>query len=174
MLFVSSSVYAGNEAHVDGSASLTTDGEYAFGAIQYAKDPYLEDELQDPEPVTWADNSARLSHDIVAAGQKSMHGSPPADGTTGPGIGTGVAPLFDSYGVIRAGGSDANSAYVALGFSTDKWTMEAADTPDTGDKNALSYGFGVNGSSSNFEYMMSVDQETNSVAAIGIRFTSAF
>ena len=45
---------------------------------------------------------------------------------------------------------------------------------DGRNKNALSYGFGVNGTSSSFEYMMSVDQENNGVAAVGLRFMSVF
>jgi hypothetical protein len=66
------------------------------------------------------------------------------------------------------------STYVALGFIADELTMDEAGTSDSRDESAFSYGFGVNSSSSNFEYMMSVDQENRDVTAIGMRFTSEF
>jgi len=174
VLLASAAVYAANDAYADGSASLAADGEQAFGAIQYAQIPYPDAEARAADPVTRVNDSGQLGYEMAAAEQESVADAPHDDNTTGPGIGMGVAPLFDNYGVIRAGAGHENSAYVALGFSADRWTMEAADTPDNLDKNAFSYGFGVNGSSSNFEYMMSVDQENNGVAAIGLRFTSAF
>jgi len=86
----------------------------------------------------------------------------------------GVAPLFDTYGVIRARSSQDKSTYIALGFISDELTMDAATTSENRDKEAFSYGFGVNSSSSNFEYMMSLDQEINGVSAVGMRFTSVF
>ena len=86
----------------------------------------------------------------------------------------GVAPLFDSYGVVRASGSQGKSTYVALGFISDELTMDEAGTSDSRNESGFSYGFGVNDSSSNFEYMMSVGQENHEVSAIGMRFISEF
>jgi hypothetical protein len=76
--------------------------------------------------------------------------------------------------VIRASSNHDKSTYVALGFIADELTMDEAGTSDSRDESAFSYGFGVNSSSSNFEYMMSVDQENRDVTAIGMRFTSEF
>jgi hypothetical protein len=52
--------------------------------------------------------------------------------------------------------------------------MDEAGTSDGRDDNRFSYGFGVNNSISNFEYMMSVDQGNYEVSAIGMSFISKF
>jgi hypothetical protein len=52
--------------------------------------------------------------------------------------------------------------------------MDEAGTLDGRDDSGFSYGFGVNNTSSNFEYMMSVNQGNYEVSAIGMRFTSEF
>jgi hypothetical protein len=52
--------------------------------------------------------------------------------------------------------------------------MDEVDKSDSRKDSGFSYGFGVNNSTSNFEYMMSVDQENYEVSAIGMRFISEF
>jgi len=82
--------------------------------------------------------------------------------------------LFDTYGVVRTSGNHGKSTYFALGYITDELAMDEAGTSGSSEDRGFSYGFGVNNSSSNFEYMMSVDQENYEVSAIGMVFTSEF
>jgi len=174
LLLASSGVYAGNEAYLDSTPSLAADEEQASGAFQYTVLSYPEDELDETKPDVWVNNHGQLAYENEAIEEPAVVDSLDSSNTPGTDIGMGVAPLFDTYGVIRASNSDDKSTYIALGFISDELTMDEADTSDSRDKNAFSYGFGVNGSSSNFEYMMSVDQENNGVSAVGMRFTSAF
>jgi hypothetical protein len=170
VLLASSGIYAGNEA----APSLAADEGQTYEAFQYTVISYYEDELDGAKPGVWVDNYGQLTYENVAREEKSVDDSLNISSTPGTGIGMGVTPLFDTYGVIRASTSHDKSTYLALGFISDELTMDEDDTLDSGDKNALSYGFGVNSSSSNFEYMMSMDQENNGVSAVGMKFTSEF
>ena len=175
VLLASSGVYAGNEAYLYSSPSSAADEDQASGAFQYTVVSYHEDELDGAKPGAWVNNYGQLTDENLALEEKSVDDSLDSNSSApGTGIGMGVTPLFDTYGVIRASSSHDKSTYVALGFITDELTMDEADTSDSRDSNAFSYGFGVNSSSSNFEYMMSVDQENYDVSAIGMRFTSEF
>jgi hypothetical protein len=175
VLLASSGVYAGNEAYLYSSPLLAADEDQASGAFQYTVASYHEDGVDGAKPGAWVDNYGQLTYENVALEEKSVDDSLDSSSSApGTGIGMGVTPLFDTYGVIRASSSHDKSTYVALGFIADELTMDEAGTSDSRDKNAFSYGFGVNSSSSNFEYMMSVDQENNGVSAVGMRFTSEF
>jgi hypothetical protein len=175
VLLASSGVYADNEAYFYSSPSLTADEDRATGAFHYTVASYYEDEVDGAKPIAWMGNYGQLTDENVALEEKSADDSlNNSSGTSGTGIGMGVTPLFDTYGVIRASSSHDKSTYVALGFISDGLTMDEAGTSDSRDESAFSYGFGVNSSSSNFEYMMSVDQENRDVTAIGMKFTSEF
>jgi hypothetical protein len=175
LLLASSGVYAGDEAYLDSSPSLAANEGQASGPFQYSEVFYPEDELDKTMPGgTWVDHHVKLRYENEAAEETAVDDSLDSGNTPGTDIGMGVTPLFDTYGVIRASNSHDKSTYIALGFISDELTMDEADISDSGGKSAFSYGFGLNSSSSNFEYMMSVDQENNGVSAVGIRFTSAF
>ena len=175
VLLASSGVYAGNEAYLYSSPSLTAGEDQASGAFQYTVASYHEDGVDGAKPGAWVGNYGQLTYENVALEEKSVNDSLDSSSSApGTGIGMGVAPLFDTYGVVRASSSHDKSTYLALGFISDEWIMDEDDTLDSRDKNELSYGFGVNSSSSNFEYMMSVDQEDNGVSAVGMKFTSEF
>ena len=174
VLLASSGVYAGNEAYLHSSPSLAADEDQDSGAFQFTLISFLEDELDREKSDAWMDNSGQRKDENVVLEEKSVDDSLDSSSTPGMGAGMGVTPLFDTYGVIRASSSHDKSTYLALGFISDELTMDEADTSDSRDKNELSYGFGVNSSSSNFEYMMSVDQENDGVSAVGMKFTSEF
>ena len=175
VLLASSGVYADNEAYLYSSSSLAADQDRASGASQYTVAFYHEDGVDGAKPGAWVGNYGQLANENVALEEKSVNDSLDSSSSApGTGIGMGVTPLFDTYGVIRASSSHDKSTYVALGFISDELTMDETGTSDSRDESAFSYGFGVNSSSSNFEYMMSVDQENRDVTAIGMRFTSEF
>ena len=124
---------------------------------------------------SWAGKYEQLTNEDVAIEERSVDDwLDRRSSTLGKGVGMGVTPLFDTYGVFRTSGSHDKSTYVALGYISDELTMDEAGTSDSRDDNGFSYGFGVNNSTSNFEYMMSVDQENYEVSAIGMSFISKF
>ena len=174
VLLASSGVYAGNEAYLYSPSSLAADEDQAYEAFQYTLLSYHEDEFDGAKPGTLVGNHEPLAYENVALEETSVDDSLDSSSTPGTGVGMGVTPLFDTYGVIRASSSNDKSTYLALGFISDELKIDEDDTLGSEDKNALAYGFGVNGSSSNFEYMMSVDEESNGVSAVGMRFTSEF
>jgi hypothetical protein len=174
VLLASSGVYAGNEVYLYSSPSLAADEDRASGAFQYTVASYYEDGVDGAKSIVWMGNYGQLADENVALDEKSADDSLDSSSAPGTGIGMGVTPLFDTYGVIRASSSHDKSNYLALGFISDELTMDEAGTSDDRDENAFSYGFGVNNSTSNFEYMMSVDQENRDVTAVGMRFTSEF
>jgi hypothetical protein len=174
-LLASSGVYAGSGENFYSSPSLVAGEDRAPEGFQYTLASYHEDEFDGAKSTAWMGKDGQLVNENVTIEERSVddwlsHRSS-AQGTE---FGLGVTPLFGSYGVVRAGGSSNKSTYVALGFIADELTMDETGTSNSRDDNSFSYGFGVNNSSSNFEYMMSVDQENHDVSAIGIRFTSEF
>jgi hypothetical protein len=174
VLLASSGVHAGNEAYLYSSPSLAANEGQAPEAFQYTVTSYYEDMIDEAKPGALADDHGQHTYENLVVEEKSVDDSLDTSSTQGTGIGMGVTPLFDTYGVIRASSSRDNSTYVALGFITDELMMDDDDTLDSRDEKALSYGFGVNSSSTNFEYMMSMDQDNDGVSAVGMRFISEF
>ena len=164
---------------IGGAVLLTSSGVYADSEasdeFQYTPVSYHEDGLDGAKQTSWADQYGQLTSENVTIDEISVDDwLDRRNNTLGNGIGMGVAPLFDTYGVFRTSGSHDKSTYVALGYISDELTMDEAGTPDSRDDNRFSYGFGVNNTTSNFEYMMSVDQENYEVSAIGMSFISEF
>jgi hypothetical protein len=164
---------------IGGAVLLVSNGVYAdngiSGEFQYTPATYLEVGFDQARSTAWMGKYGQLTNENVTNEEKAVDDwlvrSSSAQET---GIGMGVAPLFDTYGVFRTSSDHKQSAYLALGFISDELTMDEAGTSDSKVNSGFSYGFGVNNSSSNFEYMMSVDQENNAVSAIGMRFISEF
>ena len=163
---------------VGGAVLLASNGVYAGGVASeefvHTSARYHEDGFDGAKPIARVGEYLQLTNEDVTSEEKSVDDwLTSRSSTPGTSVGLGAAPLFDTYGVIRTSGSH-KSKYVALGFISDELTMDETGTSDSRDESGLSYGFGVNKSSSNFEYMMSVDQENYDVSAIGMRFTSEF
>jgi hypothetical protein len=164
---------------IGGAVLLASSGVYAgstaFDGLQYSLVSYQENGFDGAKQTSWADQYGKLENEDLSTDERSVDDWLDSNSSApGTGIGMGVAPLFDTYGVFRTSGSHDKSTYVALGYISDELTMDEAGTSDSRDDNGFSYGFGVNNSTSNFEYMMSVDQENYEVSAIGMRFISKF
>ncbi len=164
---------------IGGVVLLASSGVYAdngtSGEFQYNPVTYLEDGFDEARSTAWMGKYGQLTNENVTNEERSVDDSlDRRSSALGTGIGMGVAPLFDTYGVFRTSSDHNKSAYLALGFISDELTMDEAGTSDSKANSGFSYGFGVNNSSSNFEYMMSVDQEDYKVSAIGMRFISEF
>ena len=156
----SSAVYAGNE--VSEKLHDPVDSSYENG-------------LSGLEPAAWAGEDGLSTIENWPLDEDSVNNSLELGSSTPEtGIGMGVAPYFDTYGVFRTASSHDKSAYVALGYISDEWTTDEEDALDNNDPDGFSYGFGVNNASSNFEYMMSVKHDSREVSAIGMRFVSEF
>jgi len=174
VVMASNAVFAGNEAYPYSSPSLAANEGQVPEAFQYSVISYHQDEHDGAEPGASEDNEGQPQYENLVVEENLVDDSQDSSATPGNGIGMGVAPLFDTHGVIRASSSRDKSTYVALGFITDELMMDDDDTLDSRDEKALSYGFGVNSSSTNFEYMMSMDQDNDGVSAVGMRFISEF
>jgi hypothetical protein len=160
VILASSGVYAGSGASVGSQHSLVSSHE---------------DGVDEAKPVDWVGEYGQLTIEDVTIEERSVDDwLDRRSSTPGTGIGMGVAPLFDTHGVFRTSGYQDKSTYVALGYFADELTMEEAGTSDARGDSGFSYGIGVNNATSNFEYMMSVDEENYGVSAIGMRFTSEF
>ena len=92
----------------------------------------------------------------------------------GTSIGLEVAPLFGTYGVFRTSITNDKSTYVAIGITADELFREEADSFESRNDSEFSYGFGVNNSSYNIEYMMYMDEDNSGVAAFSVGFISEF
>jgi hypothetical protein len=150
-------------------------GNGAQETFHYVPASYHGDEISEAKPAASVSDYGLFEDKYMAGEEISVddwldHGS----NAPGTGIGMGVAPLFDTYGVFRTSGNHGKSTYLALGYIADELAMDEADTSDSREVSGFSYGFGVNNSTSNFEYMMSMDEENLEVSAIGMRFISEF
>ncbi len=91
-----------------------------------------------------------------------------------PNIGLEVAPMFGTYGVYRTSITNDESTYVAIGITVDELFMDEDDSLESRSDSEFSYGFGVNNSSYNIEYMMYMDEENYGVTAFSVGFISEF
>jgi hypothetical protein len=92
----------------------------------------------------------------------------------GTGIGLEVAPLFGTYGVFRTSITNDKSTYLAIGITADELLLDESDRLENPNDSEFSYGFGVNNSSYNIEYMVYMDEENSGVAAVSVGFISEF
>jgi len=157
------------------SPSLATNEDRAAQRFQYTLVNHHENGLDGAKPTFWVGKYEQLTGDNVIIEERSADDWLDRRGhTPGMGIGVGVAPWFDSYGVFRTSSTQDKPTYVVLGFVTDEFAMDQAGSPYSRGDSGLSYGFGVNNASFNFEYMMSVDQGNYNVSAIGMSLISEF
>ena len=175
VILTSCSAYAGSEDYPYNATASAEDFNQVSGEFQYTLASYYESGLNGANPIVWTGEYGEPDGENVA-----IQGSP-ANDLTGrstsnmdAGIGMGVTPLFDNYGVLRTSSNNDQSTYVVLGFLADEMILDDADILESSDDLDLSYGFGVNKSLFNFEYMMSVDEGRKDISAIGMRVTSEF
>ncbi len=175
VLLTSSGVYAGGGAYLYDSTSSAVDADQASREFQHSLVSYHENEMNGAKPILLVGEYGVLTSENEAIEERSVNDFLDRKrSTVETGIGMGVTPLFDSHGVFRTSSNNDQSTYAVLGFIADKLALDEAGTSDSVDDNGLSYGFGVNKSSFNFEYMMSMDNESYEVSAVGLRFTSEF
>jgi hypothetical protein len=157
------------------SPSLAADQDRNFAKFQYTLVSYHENEFDGAKPTARMGKYGQLTNENVTVEEKLVDDSlDRRSSTPGTGIGVGVAPMFDTHAVYRTGSNHDKPAYVVLGFISDELTMDEVGRLDSRDDSVFSYGFGVNASTSNFEYMMSMDQENYEISAIGMSFISEF
>jgi hypothetical protein len=175
VLLTSSGVYAGSGAYLYSSTSSAVDAGQASREFQHTLVSYHENGLNGAKPIVWVGEYRELTSENLAIEERSvndfLHRKRSAVET---GIGMGVIPLFDTYGVFRTSSNNDQSTYVVLGFTSDELATDETGTLNSTSDSGLSYGFGVNKSSFNFEYMMSMDDESYEVSAVGLRLTSEF
>jgi hypothetical protein len=157
------------------SSSLAADEDRAANRFLNNLITYHEDGYDEKKPISWVGKYEQLTNVNLITEEKSMNDSLDrnrSDMETY--IDSGVAPLFGTYSVFRTSGEQDGSSYVALGFNLDELTRDEGDTSYSRDDSDLSFGFGVNNSSFNIEYMMYVNEENYEISAISLGFISAF
>ncbi len=157
------------------SSSLAADEDRALNIFHHNLSTYSEDGYDEKNPTSWIGKYGLLTNSNLTPEEKSINVSLDrnrSDMETH--IGPGVAPLFGTYGVLRTSGKQDGSSYVALGFNLDELTRDEADTSYSWDDSDISFGFGASDSSSNFEYMMHVDEENYEISAISLGYISKF
>jgi len=157
------------------SSSFAVDKDRAPEEFQYSLVTYHEDGFNGAKPTAWKGKYGQLTIGSLAIGDISLDDSLDRKASVpGTSIGPGIAPFYGTYGVFRTSNSDDNSTYVAVGFTLDELATDEAGTSDSLDDGGFSYGFGINNSSYNIEYMLSVDEENFDLSAISLGFTTEF
>jgi len=161
------------------STSLAVGEDRAPEAIQHTLVTYHEDGFDGTKPNVWVGKYGQLNIENVVIEENTVADS--HDRKTsflGTGIGRDIASLYGTYGVFRSNSFRSNkkdkSTYFALGFTLDELNMDETGTLDSSNDSGLSYGFGVNHSSYNIEYMIYVDEENYEMSAISLGFVSEF
>ena len=157
------------------SSSFAVDKNRASEGFQYSLVSYHEDVFDGAKPTAWKGKYGRPANESVTIEERSLDDSLDRKASVlGTSIGPGVAPFYSTYGVFRTSSSHNNSTYVAVGFFLDELATDEAGTSDSLDDGRFSYVFGMNKSSYNIEYMLSVDEGDFDLSAISLGFTTEF
>lgn len=157
------------------SASLAADKDRTSGEFKHILVTYHVDGFDGVKQTARVGKYGRLTNENLVIKEKSGDDSLDRIGSAlGTNISQGVAPLFGTYGVFRSSSKRDGSTYAALGFILDELTMDEADRSDSTDDKGLSYGFGIDNSSFNIEYMMYVDEGNYDVSAISLGLVFEF
>ena len=157
------------------SSSFAVDEDLASEGFQYSLVSYHEDGFDRAQPTGWKGQYGQLANQTVTIEEGSL--DDPLDRNASlmeTSIGFGAAPFYGTHGVFRTGSSDDKSTYIAVGFTIDELAENEDGWSDSRDDSVFSYGFGVNNSSYNIEYMMSLDEEDFDFSAISLAFSSEF
>lgn len=157
------------------ASSFAVDEDLASWGFQYSLVTYHEGGFDGGQPTGWKAQYGQLTNQSVTIEERSL--DDPLDRKVsflGSSIGFGVGPFYGMRGVFRTSSSDDKSTYIAVGFMMDELAVDEAGWSDSRDDSVFSYGFGVNNSSYNIEYMMSLDEEDFDFSAISLAFSSEF
>ena len=157
------------------SSSLAVDEVRAVNRFYSNLITYSEDGYDEKEPGSRIGKYGQLTDLNLTPEEKSINASLDrnrSDMETH--IGSGVAPLFGTYGVLRTSGKQDGSSYFALGLNLDELTRDETDTSYSWSDSDISFGFGSNNLSSNIEYMMHVNEENYEISAISLGYISTF
>jgi len=143
--------------------------------FQYTLANYHGDGFDGAKPTPAVSSYGQLTNINSAFEEKSVDDSlERMRNALGRNIDLGIAPMFGPDGVFRTRSNQDKSTYVALGFALDGSATDAAGTSNGWDDGGLSYGFGVNHSSFNIEYMIHMDEGIYDVSAVSMGLTSEF
>ena len=157
------------------SSLLAADQSLVPDKLQFTLATYHEVGFDGVKSNPWTGQHSQLENENTAIEAVKLEQSLERKSSMpGTGIGLEVVPLFGTYGVYRTSIKNDKSTYMAFGVTTDELSTNETDSLGSGNDGAFSYGFGVNNSAYNIEYMMYVDEENYSVSAISLGFVSEF
>jgi hypothetical protein len=154
------------------SPSLAVGEELASDRFQYTPTTYHVDGFGKAN--AWVGLYGQFNYENAIEEIKAEESLESRKNALGMGIGLEVAPLFGTYGVFRTSIKEDESTYVAVGITADELFRDETEILDSRYDSEFSYGFGINNSSYNIEYMMYMDQENYEVTAISLGFVSEF
>ncbi len=157
------------------TSALAADDARTTNRIQQNLITYQEDGYGEMKPVFQTGKFEQLTKTNLMTDENTISESPvPNRSSLATNIRPGVSPLFGTYNVFRTNGNQDGSSYVTLGFNFDELTGDEAETSFDNDESDLSFGFGIDNSSFNIEYLIYVNEENYEPSAISLGFVSAF
>jgi hypothetical protein len=157
------------------SSSLAVGEDPESDRFQYTPATYHVDGFGEETANAWVSLYGQYKNENTTIEEINIEKSLESrESALGTGIGLEVAPLFGTYGVFRTSITNDKSTYVAIGITADELLMDEADSFESTNNSEFSYGFGVNNSSYNIEYMMYMDEENSGVTAFSVGFISEF
>jgi hypothetical protein len=157
------------------SSSLAVGEDPASDRFQYTPATYHVEGFGEAKANAWISLYGQFKHENTAIEEVKIEESfEDTKSALGPRIGMEIAPLFGTYGVFRSSITNDRSTYLAIGITADELLLDEADRLESRNDSEFSYGFGVNNSSYNIEYMMYMDKENSGVTAFSVGFISEF
>ena len=157
------------------SLSLAASEAVAYDEFEYTPASYHVDGFDGTKSNAWGGLYSQFQFKYSTTEEvKTEESLERRKNALGMGIGLEVAPLYGTYGVFRTSIKNDQSTYVAIGITADELFIDEDDSLDSRNDSEIAYGFGVNNSSYNIEYMMYLDEESYGVSAIGLGFISEF
>jgi hypothetical protein len=157
------------------SSSLAVGEDPESDRFQYTPATYHVDGFGEAKANAWVSLYGQFENENTTIEEikieESLEGRKSALGTS---IGLEVTPGFGTYGVFRSSITNDKSTYLAIGITADDLFMDEADRFESRNDSEFSYGFGVNNSSYNIEYMVYMDEVNSGVAAFSVGFISEF
>ncbi len=155
--------------------SFAVEESPAFEGTLYPVAAYHEDQFYRAGPTAWNGHDRLYGNEWVKIEAEALHYSLDREaGAWETSIGMGLAPYYTGHGVFRTRSSGDEATYIAIGFVLDELIDEETSISDSRSDSALSYGFGVNRSSYNIEYMMSLDEEDFDLSTVSVGFSTEF
>ena len=143
----------------------------SYGGLQYAIVEVDFDGIGDVEPTALVGKLGHFFNDNIAIEGRLGIGLQDDDIF---GVDVEIDSLFGVYGVFHASSSSETTFYGVLGYTDAEAEFSGPGGSAEGDESSFSFGFGVNISGLNIEYMSYIDEDDTDATAISIGYVTRF